>query len=456
MDMASNLKTLFKKNLASLLFFFASLSLLSNTALANPQCSSFLKPAHEVITTNFSEATSRPTVEVGHEIHGPHGGKLFIVKKNGETWVSQFTTFKFDLQGDPRWFIGSVGESLAAFFGFRIIDSQTMTIPDAREFQLAIDKVNKVLIAEGKEPVLIRFKTDDLTEAPMQGYIDAFRALELPLASGGNHLVHDMSFHTGTLFMPNRIIRAAHTRTSFIMEFTSFLRRREHEHTDLIKSVNKYVKNLLVRSIDNGTGFGNLTMIAFKAEDPFVETQINELVGRMHDSEATGAPVELGLTAPLHLAVGTIGPLTHYRNGRFTYTSPSPTQNGLRLKDYTLDMFTQFLETAISINHKRDNSARSSTLKAEVADFLRTEMEAFAKTPEGKDSNFNLLTVFDENIALKGSQRGFEITSEVADNLTNEFMNRALEIENAAKTHIQSTGFSAPLLLTNPISPGPE
>lgn len=449
-----------KKSLISL-FALLFLYFSNSPALANIQCSSLLGTQHEVITTSFRESTSRSTVEIEQEINGPHGGKLFVIRKSGETWVSQFTTFKFDLQGDPRWFIGAVGEDIAAFFGFRIIDSTTMTIPDASEFQFAMDKINSTLVTDGKEPVLIRFKTDDLTEAPMQGYIDTFRAFELPLASNGNHLVHDMSFHTGTIFIPNRIIKAAQSKVSFTIDFMTFLQKQEHEHSDLIASIKKYVKTLLVRSIDNGTGFGNLAMIALKAEDSFVENQITELVSKMHDSDAEGDPAHVSILSPVHLSLGTASTIKHYNNPRFEYTPPTPGQNGLRLKNYTIDMLLQFLDTAIDIEYEKQQrysgrpnfpilrSFNPKALKSEVQNFLKAEMEAFSQTPEGVDSNFNLLTVFDKNISMKGSQQGFEVTSETADNLAAEFMGRALEIENAARTYIEHTGFTAPLLLTN-------
>ncbi len=446
-----------------------SVLLYSNISFAAPiQCSDILQVSHEAITTNFSEATSRSTVEITNEINGSHGGKLLVLHKSGETWVSQFITFHFDLQGDPRWFIGSVGENVAAFFGFRIIDTQTMTIPNATEFQNALDKVNKVLIAEGKEPVSIRFKTDDLESSPMQGYIDTFRTLQLPLASDGNHLVHDMSFHTGTIFIPNRIIDAAEKRVSFSTDFMSFLAKRKGEHSELIDSINKYVKALLVRSIDNGTGFGNLAMIAFKTSDALIESQITELIDKMHDSEVEGSSVDISLLAPLHLSVGTISPMKHYQNPRFIYNPPNPSSSGLRLKDYTLDMITQFLDTAINIKHERQQRDRArahasglrsfnpDVLKVELAKFLQEEMEAFSRTPEGRHSNFNLLTIFDKDIALKGSQRGFEMNSRIADDLALEFTNRALEVENAAAKYILDTNFSAPLLLTNPVVQTPE
>ena len=59
-----------------------------------------------------------PTVKIISDAAGRFGGKLLTLEKIGHRWGSKVSETKFDPQGDPRWFIETLGPKGAKVFGF--------------------------------------------------------------------------------------------------------------------------------------------------------------------------------------------------------------------------------------------------------------------------------------------------------------------------------------------------
>lgn len=85
------------------------------------------------------------------EMSGTHGGKLAVLKKHpGKPWESR-QRINIDLtpnfqsniaQGNPAFIISLLGENKAKFWGFRLIDRDTITLPNAKELQGSVKEFN--------------------------------------------------------------------------------------------------------------------------------------------------------------------------------------------------------------------------------------------------------------------------------------------------------------------------
>lgn len=179
-------------------------------------------PAYADLTSHRASVT-----ELGQEA-GEHGGKRIRLKKTGAQWGSIFTTNNFDRQGDPRWFISLLGEKQAEFFGFKMMGTEEMLIPDYEEFTGALKKVNEALIAKGKQPASITFyKTPDNHNVKVGSYVESFiKDHGIPIAPSGNHMIHDISYHTGAIFMPDHLLKEGAARTKYHRDFSEFLKRK--------------------------------------------------------------------------------------------------------------------------------------------------------------------------------------------------------------------------------------
>lgn len=199
-----------------------------------------------------------PTVQVGTAQLGRHGGRLITLQRTGKQWGSNHTTVGYDVQGDPRWFVEAAGCGTADFFGFKLLSPNLISVPDRREFAGAVEKVNDRLAAAGEEPIGVTFY-----DSPERGgfkfkdYIDAFVArFALPVASGGNHFVHDISFHSGAIFIPPEAVRAGADRMRYMEGFAEELAL--HGAPELALEL----RRLLVELIDVTTSAQNLLLIA--------------------------------------------------------------------------------------------------------------------------------------------------------------------------------------------------
>lgn len=388
----------------------------SHSSLADlaQTCSSILAPTvQDPIHINLEDAAYRPTVEVTKTIDGNHGGKLHIVKKTwrGE-WISDYATFAFDVQGDPRWFIGAMGEKAANFFGFEIIDSETITVPDAIEFQGALDKVNQVLISQGNEPVLLSLSTEDISQKPISGYLDALLGSKLPFATEGNHLIHDVSFHTGHIFTPPRLLKIAQTRTLFTLNFFKFIQKQEHPLLKHVMSILPYVKVQLVHGFDNGTAFANLGIIARKTTSKAVVRNVTDLVSLMNSSVDNSS--QISIVSPSHLALGTYGGSYPHKKSKIVYENTPIVENAILLEDYVTDMIMQFIRGEFNYLARVDkmHPNEPGVLAHEVQQFIQAGMTAFTQTTGGQNARLNLLDALLESpeaLIQEGEDRYQEI-----------------------------------------------
>gem|GEM_PF-4692805 len=213
------------------------------------------------------ETDARPTVEVVQSEAGVHGGKILTLERIGARWISDYRTVQFDPQGDPRWFIEVMGPRAAEFFGFKILSDRKVRVPDGNEFNGALEKINKQLKSMGKEPIEIRFYVTPGNENTMVAeYVRDFGFRGgLPLAASGNHLLHDLSFHTGAIFIPGDLVRLSRFFARYLDLYLKFLEEKYAAEPEKSAAVKHYAFLLRMNqtiSIDTATGVVNPGIVA--------------------------------------------------------------------------------------------------------------------------------------------------------------------------------------------------
>lgn len=392
---------------------------------------------HQRITTNFTKASKQQSVAIVDQVPGQHGGSRLVVRRTGAKWLAQYATFKFDVQGDPRWFIGAFGEDLARYFGFEIIDTKQMTIPDPVEFQNAIEKVNKELVAQSLEPIGISIVADDTSEAPLTQYLDHISESRLPFAAGGHHLVHDMSFHSGVIFTPTRFLEIARKRVRFVLDFVQFLKAQNDPSVQVTPEVVSYIKSFLVNGIDNGVGFGNLFLIAEQSDDPQVQTSIASLIQTMTqvrtDHDLNYSADELSTVPTAYLVLGSFGGYRHHRLSPVVYSVPSQKYESFTLETYTKDLIKQFLLAHERVKNYRLPSRKAAELAVTFSNSVDEQMELFKATPEGSEFDFDLTRTFSSQLDFSTPASVAMRALDASTDIQEEHLLRVKEIESAVR-----------------------
>lgn len=241
------------------------------TALASIQAALGETPKTEV----YDEASrakiygrdQKPTLMVDKYIEGAHGGKRIVIRRTGARWLSDYRSVRYDPQGDPRWFIEIMGAEAAEFFGFKILSDEMVIVPDGNEFNGALKKVNAQLAAMGEEPVEITFYVTSGNEnTKVAEYVHDFgKSGGIPLAASGNHLIHDLSFHTGSIFLPGKLVRLAKFFSRYVDGFAKFILEKYKNDPAKFAAAKHYAFLLRMHHtilIDHATGLVNAGIVA--------------------------------------------------------------------------------------------------------------------------------------------------------------------------------------------------
>jgi hypothetical protein len=229
---------------------------------AEAECAKFLLALHqefdvEGISDIHGEFLhmKEPTIALDKMVSGQHGGQLLVLKKIGDGWGSQASTIGYDPQGDPRWFIDIVGPEAAAYFGYKVLADDQVTVPDLKELQGAMERVNTRLKNDGEEPIAASFYLQD--KVSVSGYVNAFAdKIAFPMAPEGNHLFHDLSFHSSAIFMPGYIWKQKAFRIRFYQSFFQFIREKYKDSQQMLAAAKyyEYMMNWITSgSLDNGS-----------------------------------------------------------------------------------------------------------------------------------------------------------------------------------------------------------
>jgi hypothetical protein len=182
----------------------------------------------EIFLQSMQATDAGTTVQVSGTVRGRYGKTCYILKRlAGKPWISTslWREIPQTLQGDPRWLIAAGGEDFASFLGFKLVADDTMIVPGPEELQAAIEKLNVALVQLGAEPIPVRFRRANGEVGPYR-YGMAFSRGEVPMALDGHMLLHDVSFHAGSLLVTGAMLGPAQAEGHFLDAFQKFVAAR--------------------------------------------------------------------------------------------------------------------------------------------------------------------------------------------------------------------------------------
>jgi len=126
-------------------------------------------------------------------------GFQFVVRRIGNwPWLSTFSTFGTDIQGDPRAPFILLGKDVAQTLGFAMPDQNTIYLPNADRINLGIEILNAQL-PPGQQ---IHFRFYEQNESNRDRYLQMLAQGLLPLAGDRESVaVHDYSFHVAAILL---------------------------------------------------------------------------------------------------------------------------------------------------------------------------------------------------------------------------------------------------------------
>lgn len=197
-----------------------------------------------------NKKSARTTVAFGESDNGQ-----IVLHRIGDKWASVSTSHIFDPQGDPRWIVELLGTKRAAEFGFEIINDTTMKAPTAERFNRAVDAQLK------KDPALkeairyYEFLGQSNTTEYLRRFIDNG---EIPMdTSNANHYSHDISFHSGAIFLPNKLVEYSKEASKFTLALSDALiqmYRSDPNKADAAKNWAYFIRLNQVALVDATTG----------------------------------------------------------------------------------------------------------------------------------------------------------------------------------------------------------
>jgi hypothetical protein len=208
--------------------------------------------------------TVHPTVKIVGEQTGLHGGKRIKIERLGETWGSSARSHAYDPQGDPRFFALIVGYEAAEFFGFKMLSVTQMLVPDVAELNGAIKSMNALLQqrkyfglghAQG-EAIPVTYYAQVKPNLPK--YLTEWsKNAKLPIGEG-NEYFHDISFHSGAIFLPPVAVLHSQNIAAHVSDFIEYLKMNlSHLEGESLRALKRYIYFLRLEeslTIDFHTG----------------------------------------------------------------------------------------------------------------------------------------------------------------------------------------------------------
>gem|GEM_PF-5526472 len=156
---------------------------------------------------------------------GFHGGYRIPIMRIGEVWPSDYHEGPNAPQGDPRNFITAFGAHTGLFFGFSLLSPRDAEIPDFTEFVGAIRKVNAELLRVGFETIGMNYYPCVGEVGPTRYIFEFGQNSAIPLAQREAAQLHDLSFHSMSIILPNNLIEHARRQTRMVQDFSTYLKQ---------------------------------------------------------------------------------------------------------------------------------------------------------------------------------------------------------------------------------------
>ena len=179
-----------------------------------------------MVDANWRKAAREQVVKEVYRSKGRYGGERVHLRRVGAQWLSSANSSEYAPAGDPRFFVFAFGEKTAKFFGFQIISETEMIIPNPVEFAGAVRLLNQQLKKMGKAAISFDFHASVGVESSEDFLNKLVRNRSLPFANNFPVLLHDASFHSGSIALPQAVADHIIERIKFHVEFVAFLRNK--------------------------------------------------------------------------------------------------------------------------------------------------------------------------------------------------------------------------------------
>lgn len=200
-------------------------------------------------------------------IKGTHGGELLVIKKHSaDQWYSGANVKAGFTHGDPRWWATAMGPQVGYYFGFKRINLNTkITVPSVKEFQGAIDRINKILTYFGRTTISIKFYEyiNQDKKFPIRAYLNKWiDEAALPISQKGDLAIHDISYHLGAALIPNEVANLSRLQVKRALEFIDFAKANAMNKPELNWILNTaFLKNFLNEKAAEVDSAGNIIPI---------------------------------------------------------------------------------------------------------------------------------------------------------------------------------------------------
>lgn len=244
---------------------------LCRSLLSPPDLFAAVEPARAV------HNVKNPTVAHIGTFPIQNGGNLLSLQKIGNSWMSYFDPDQNgNHQGDPRLLAILLGTKGANFMGFRSVSDREILVPDSEALNFAIERLNKKLIAHGKEPVDVRFYKSDLkTPEGIERYFNEFeKNFALPAAKEGFYAIHDAAYHYASILVPPQLLKVHRARTKVLNSYLNHLVAATKNELPIFRQIIlKVVHEARERHVsDTDTGNGNFGLFLAR----YIDNQITQ------------------------------------------------------------------------------------------------------------------------------------------------------------------------------------
>lgn len=246
-----------------------------------------------------SDTLSYTAFQVVETRPGTHGGHRIVVKRTG-SWFDFEKEIgdRGDLVIDLRFFPHVLGEEVARFFGYEILNDRHIVIPDVDELNGAIAKFNSSLPEGDSRRILLQYYPIPGVHNSVNEYINMFNNnLAIPISQEGKSFFHDMSVHSlQGFFVDNDIVVAVHQRVSITLRVVEHLKEvfQGSSIENDVKKVSHEVKSSLTGLVDQIGGLVGL-MAGSKMRSYFAQ------IGVAQHNEGVTSPMGAYLPRAAHI-----------------------------------------------------------------------------------------------------------------------------------------------------------
>ncbi len=197
----------------------------------------------------------------------PNSRRLLMQRLAREPWPSSHLLGRQAPQGDPRWMGYLLGLDAWGFFGYEMVSKQFIAGPLMDEMNFGIERFNRLTPAELNIPVHF-YDAKELVDGDPRGYCErwSLRA-RLPFDRNSGLAIHDMSYHSGAIFLYEEAVKHSRRITQALFDFESWMNSSENWKDGDFEFFQEVMSKVYARQADL-LDAGNGNVMGYLAFDP--------------------------------------------------------------------------------------------------------------------------------------------------------------------------------------------